>query len=248
VTRALPGPAAVWSALVWTAIALLLVVAFVIDVALLPTIVVDRRRYVIAAFHGWVGRQIVRINPFWRVRVVGETRAPRGTYVVCANHQSNADIFCLFFVRGNRWRWLAKRSLLRVPVFGWLMQIGGHISVERGERASGERALAQCRRWLERGVSVAFFPEGTRSETGEIKDFKMGAFRLAVDAQVPVLPIAITGTRDALPKHGWVMRERAEVRIRVLTPIPPGQDPDALRTQVRTHLVEATQRGQVLGS
>jgi 1-acyl-sn-glycerol-3-phosphate acyltransferase len=182
---------------------------------------------------------VVRINPLWRVRMVGNGTAPEGTFVMCCNHLSNADIFCLSFVRRNRWRWMAKRSLLRVPVFGWVMQLGGHVPVERGERSSGEQALARCREWLDRGVSVGFFPEGTRSETGEIKEFKMGAFKLAVDAQKPVLPIAITGTRDALPKHGWVMREKADVRIRVLDPIPPGNDPNALRDAVRQKLIQA---------
>src|SRR5262245_2837403 len=170
-----------------------------------------------------MGRLIVRMNPFWRVRVVGSDRLPDGVYVIAANHQSNADVFCLCFLRGQ-WRYLAKRSLLRVPVFGWIMQMGGHVPVERGERRSGEAALARCRRWLERGISVAFFPEGTRSESGAIGEFKMGAFKLAVEATVLVLPVVVTGTQTALPKHGFVMRERANVRIRVLEPLAPGSD------------------------
>ena len=224
----------------WAVIGLLLLLALVIDVLLiLPSLGLDPKRNAIHAFHMWVGRTIVRINPFWRVRVLGNPAAPEGTFVVCANHQSNADIFCLSFVKRNRWRWLAKRSLLRIPVFGWIMQIGGHVPVERGERSSGEQALARCREWLARGVSVGFFPEGTRSETDQVKEFKMGAFKLAVDAQVPILPIALTGTRSALPKHGWVMRERADVRIRVLEPIPPGNDAEALRDRVRSAIVSA---------
>jgi 1-acyl-sn-glycerol-3-phosphate acyltransferase len=225
---------------VWAGIGLTLLLGLIVDLILiLPSLAFDRRRNAIHAFHMWIGRTIVRINPFWRVRVLGNPAAPEGTFVVCVNHQSNADIFCLSFVKRNRWRWLAKRSLLRVPVFGWIMQLGGHVPVNRGERASGEEALARCREWLERGVSVGFFPEGTRSETGDIKEFKMGAFKLAVDAQLPVLPIAITGTRDALPKHGWVMRERANVRIRVLEPIPAGTDINALRDRVRAKLIDA---------
>ena len=224
----------------WAGIGLVLLFALIVDLILiLPSLVLDPRRNAIHAFHMWIGRLIVRINPFWRVRVLGDPAAPVDTFVVCVNHQSNADIFCLSFVKRNRWRWLAKRSLLRVPVFGWIMRLGGHIPVNRGERASGEEALARSREWLERGVSVGFFPEGTRSETGDIKEFKMGAFKLAVDAQKPVLPIAITGTRDALPKHGWVMREKADVRIRVLEPIAPGNDPNALRDLVRAKLVDA---------
>jgi 1-acyl-sn-glycerol-3-phosphate acyltransferase len=225
---------------VWAAIGLVLLFALIVDfVLILPSLAIDPRRHAIHAFHMWIGRTIVRINPFWRVQVAGNPAAPEGTFVVCSNHQSNADIFCLSFVKRNRWRWLAKRSLLRIPVFGWIMQIGGHVPVERGERSSGEKALARCREWLERGVSVGFFPEGTRSETDEVKEFKMGAFKLAVDAQTPILPVAITGTRFALPKHGWVMREKANVKIRVLEPIAAGNDAEALRDRVHAAIVAA---------
>ena len=220
----------------WAAIGIVLVGALVGDLLLVP---LDSKRRPVHAFNMWIGRTIVRINPFWRVRVIGPDRPPPGVFVVCANHQSNADIFCLGFIRGQQWRWLAKRSLLRVPVFGWIMQLSGHVPVERGERSSGEAALARARTWLDRGISVAFFPEGTRSETGHIKEFKMGAFRLAVDAQLPILPVVVVGTREALPKHGWVMRHRADVRIRLLDPIPPGNDADALRDRTRAVLIDA---------
>ncbi|HJZ86195.1 MAG TPA: lysophospholipid acyltransferase family protein [Polyangia bacterium] len=214
-------------------------IAFVVDVPLwLLSLLFDPRRRAIHVWHMAIGRAIVHVNPFWRVRVEGPNRLPAGRFVVCANHQSNADIFCLGFVRGQ-FRYLAKQSLLRVPVFGWVMQMGGHISVERGERASGEQALARCQWWLERGISVAFFPEGTRSESGRIKEFKMGAFKLAVEAGVPVLPIVISGTATALPKHGFVMRERARVRLRLLAPIPAGPDAEALRDRTRAALIAA---------
>jgi 1-acyl-sn-glycerol-3-phosphate acyltransferase len=232
--------AAFASALVWVGIGVIVVAAFLVDLPLFAvSMLADPRRRALHAFHGLALRTIVRINPFWNVRVIGPDRPPPGVFVVCANHQSNADVFCLSFVRGQQWRYLAKRSLLRIPVFGWLMQMGGHVAVERGERASGEAALARCRRWLERGVSVVFFPEGTRSETGDLREFKMGAFTLAVQTGTPILPVALTGTMTALPKHGWVMRDRADVRIRLLDPIEPGRDPVALRDRTRAAIAHA---------
>jgi 1-acyl-sn-glycerol-3-phosphate acyltransferase len=214
--------------------------AFVVDLPLwAASRVLDPKRSRIHSVNMLAARAIVRLNPYWKVRVIGPDRLPPGRFVICANHGSNADIFCLSFVRGQL-RYLAKRSLLRVPVFGWIMAMSGHVPIERGDRQSAEDALTRCREWLDRGLSVLFFPEGTRSETGEVGPFKMGAFKLAVDAGVPVLPIAIVGTQEALPKHGWEMREHADVRIRVLEPIAPGADVEALRDRVRAALCQAT--------
>jgi 1-acyl-sn-glycerol-3-phosphate acyltransferase len=235
-------PAELASVVVWTEITALMSVALAASLPLWVAsqgLGLDRRRRRIFALHMALGRAVVRLNPFWNVRVIGPERPPEGVYVVCINHLSNADIFCLSFLRDAQWRYIAKRELLRVPLFGWLMQLAGHVPVERGQRTSGAHALASAREALDDGISMAFFPEGTRSETGQIKEFKMGAFKLAVEAGVPVLPIAVSGTQTALPKFGWVMRERADVKIRILDPIPPGADPEALRDRTRAILIGA---------
>jgi 1-acyl-sn-glycerol-3-phosphate acyltransferase len=224
---------------VWVGIALLLMIGSSIQVPLwILSPVLDRRRRSLWWVNTAMGRSIVALNPFWKVRVVGEARLPPGAFVICSSHSSNADPFCLAFLRGQV-RYLAKRSLARVPFFGWMMLMGGHVLVERGDVASGAEALARCRRWLDRGIPVLFFPEGTRSETGELREFKMGAFKLAVEAGVPVLPVAIEGSHRALPKHGWIMRERVEVRLKVLPPIAPGADPVLLRQQTRAAIADA---------
>ena len=99
-----------------------------------------------------------------------------------------------------------------------------------------------CSRWLDRGVPVLLFPEGTRSPDGEVKAFKDGAFRLAVAKGCPVIPIAITGMRRALPKHGFVIRDTARCVVRVLEPVSPadhGGDVAALRDAVRERIIAA---------
>ncbi len=115
-------------------------------------------------------------------------------------------------------KWLGKASLFRIPVVGWMMRMAGDIPVERGDSDSAKGAMATCARWLERGVPVMLFPEGTRSKDGQLLPFKDGAFRLAIDTGADVLPIAVAGTRTALPKHSWRFG-RAEGRVTVGTPI-----------------------------
>jgi 1-acyl-sn-glycerol-3-phosphate acyltransferase len=90
-----------------------------------------------------------------------------------------------------------------VPFMGWFMFHAGYIPLKRGNRESIEECMQRAREYLDMGVSVLFFPEGTRSEDGNVKPFKRGAFKLAIDAQVDVLPFGIAGTKDALPKGTW---------------------------------------------
>src|SRR5262249_53787611 len=153
---------------------LLLVICCSVQVPLwILSPILDRRRCSLWWVNIVMGRAIVAWNPFWRGRGVGETRLPKGAFVICSSHSSNADPFCLAFLTGQM-RYMFKRSLTRIPFFGWMILMGGHVMVERGDAASGAAALARCRRWLERGISVLFFPEGTRSETGELREFKVG--------------------------------------------------------------------------
>jgi 1-acyl-sn-glycerol-3-phosphate acyltransferase len=102
-----------------------------------------------------------------------------------------------------------------------------------------------CEAWLSRGVPVLLFPEGTRSPDGQVKAFKDGAFRMAIERQVPLIPITLSGTGDVLPKHGWVMRGTARCRVRVLSPVDPATfagDVVALREHVRGLIVSEKSR------
>jgi 1-acyl-sn-glycerol-3-phosphate acyltransferase len=110
-------------------------------------------------------------------------------------------------------KWLAKRSLLKVPLVGWSMGIAGDVLVRRESAASGRDALAQCARWIARGVPVMIFPEGTRSRTRAMLPFRDGAFRLAIETGADLLPLAISGTANSLPRRSWrFARARALVK------------------------------------
>lgn len=158
------------------------------------------------------------LNPLWRFRVTGTLPIdPRHPYVVVSNHESFVDILLISHLPWEM-KWLSKVEILRIPVLGWDMRLAGDVPVERGTTRSAVKAMRRCREILAQHVSVIIFPEGTRSTSDEMLPFKDGAFRLAVDAGVPILPLVVRGTRTALPKHGWRFG-RADAEVRVLDPI-----------------------------
>lgn len=179
-------------------------------------------------------------NPAWRLTVEGREKLPwRGPAVLVANHQSLGDILVLYGLY-RPFKWVSKAENFRIPLIGWNMRLNRYVSLVRGHRGSIARMMADCRRWLDEGVPVLLFPEGTRSPDGEVREFKDGAFRLAVEKRCPVYPIVVAGTARTLPKHGLVLAGRADCRVRVLDPVDPavtGYDPDALRDLVRDRIV-----------
>lgn len=167
-----------------------------------------------------IGRTSSRLSALWTFDVEGERPADIDTkaYVVVANHESQADPFLLSFLPWDM-RWVAKEALFKQPLSGWAMRLGGDIPLRRGEGESVRECLQECERALGSGISVMMFPEGTRSSGGELLPFKDGAFDLAIRAGVPVLPVAIAGTRAMRPKHSkWFGKAHACAKI--LAPIP----------------------------
>jgi 1-acyl-sn-glycerol-3-phosphate acyltransferase len=205
------------------------------------TVLVDRRLVVLHRFTCFWASLYTWLNPAWRVRVEGREKVVPGTaYVMVANHQSFADILVLFrlFVH---FKWVSKVEMFRIPAIGWNMRLNRYIPLRRGQRDSIVDMMAACEQTLAEGNSVMMFPEGTRSPDGRLKDFKHGAFTLALRAQVPILPIVVEGTARALPKHGFVLRGPHAIRIRILEPIPyatfAGAPAETLTQQVRATFV-----------
>lgn len=217
----------------------LFLVALAIFVATLPFDPNGRAVHLFSCFWAQV---YFYVNPFWRMRVEGRDRIPwRGAAVLVANHQSLGDILVLYGLY-RPFKWVSKRSVFRVPFMGWNMRLNRYVEVIRGDRASVTRMMAACERWIDRGVPVLFFPEGTRSPDGEVQAFKDGAFTLAAAKGCPVIPIVVTGTAAALPKRGIVLRGRVDSTVRVLDPVDPhrfGGDAAALRDHVRGLIVQA---------
>ena len=205
----------------------------------------------------WVGlmfRQIAvlmaTLNPLWRFRISGKMPSdPRRPYLVVSNHESFVDILLISHLPWEM-KWLSKAELFKIPVLGWLMRLAGDIPVDRGNPRAAAEAMIRCKAILkEEHVSVIIFPEGTRSETDEMLPFKDGAFRLAIDAGVPILPLAVSGAATALRKHDWRFG-RSVAEVRVLEPVETNgltrADIGALRDRVRQMI--ATERDQMRGA
>jgi len=230
---------ALLSAWTWAEIGLMSVLGFAVQVPLfLVTWPVDRRRYLPGRLFRLVGVASAKLTPFWRFRVHGPAQRPTGRTVVVSNHQSNADPFLVSHLPWEM-KWLGKASLFQVPIVGWMMWLAGDIPVHRGAADSARDALEKCGRWLERGMPVMIFPEGTRSTTEEMLPFKDGAFRLAIQHQAQLLPLAVSGTRKALPKHSWRF-ERSNGWVTVGNPISTQgmtlEDVDTLKAQAREQI------------
>jgi 1-acyl-sn-glycerol-3-phosphate acyltransferase len=179
----------------------------------------DKKRKVAHAQCYWWADAVTGLNPYWNVSVSGlENIDHKKTYVIVANHRSLADIVVIYKTR-MQFKWVAKESLFKVPFVGWNMSLAKHIKLERGKFSSIKKVYREAAEWLRSGMSVLFFPEGTRSETDEMKDFQNGAFKLAIREKVPVLPILIEGTGDAIPKGSWLFTTKVPTRLKVLPSI-----------------------------
>ena len=180
-----------------------------------------------------------------RVQVEGLDRVQPGTtYVFVSNHQSIYDIPVLFASLPFQLRIIAKESLARFPVLGWHLRRGGHLFVDR-QRPDRAGILKRWRALVSEGLSLIIFAEGTRSGDGRVARFKAGSFLLAIEAGLPVVPVAVIGTRAVMPK-GRLRTEPAEVGLVVHDPIQPPaldaptiQDAKALADQVYA-IVSAT--------
>ena len=207
----------------------------------LITAPLDRRRVALHLWSCFWASFYVHMNPLWRSRVLGRERLPwKGAAVIVANHLSLIDILVLFGLY-RPFKWVSKASVFRVPFMGWNMTLNGYVPLTRGAADSVRRMMARCRELLAQGSPVLLFPEGTRSVDGRLQPFKDGAFRLARDAGVPVIPVAISGTHETLPKHGMVLRNRMDARVRVLEPLDPAAFPDvaSLREAARAAIARA---------
>jgi 1-acyl-sn-glycerol-3-phosphate acyltransferase len=188
-----------------------------------------------------LGVMMTKVNPAWQLKRSGvSVENPRRPYVVVSNHQSMADIPLISHVPWEM-KWVGKLELFRVPFTGWMMKLAGDIPVDRKDARSGARMLLRAKWVLDQKCSVMFFPEGTRSRVGRVGRFNDGAFHLAIKAQVPVLPIAVDGSYDCLPRRSWIFGKPAHISLKILPPVETaGLTTDAtadLRDRVRSMII-----------
>jgi len=226
--------------LLWSVIGLLTVIFSLAMAACAACLwVVDRQRKAVHWLAGVWGRTVFWCRPSWQVTVTGrEYLEPHRRYILVANHQSLLDIMALCHLN-RQFKWIVKEELFRIPFLGWAMTLAGYVKLARGKSHSIRDAYDEARQWLASGMSVLFFPEGTRSRTGELGAFKNGAFKLAVETGIPVVPVAVSGTRDLLVKGSWRFRPGPHrVHVSVLPPIAPTTSADALRDEARARILK----------
>lgn len=166
--------------------------------AVLAAVVVNPRfssRYV----GGPWARVIGRLTPMPVTLVDAQNADPSRTYVVVCNHASHYDILLVYGWLKLDLKWVMKKELRKLPGIGAACEKVGHIFVDRSRPELAKRSINEALQRLGEGVGILFFPEGTRSPTGRLRGFKTGAFRTAVDQQLPILPISIIGTQRILP-------------------------------------------------
>ena len=157
-----------------------------------------------------------------RMEISGVEHIPGGPCLFAANHQSLLDIPALFLVLPDNARFLAKESLFHIPVLGWAMTASGCIPIDRSNRARAMRSLREAAGRVRGGRSVVLFPEGTRSRDGKLASFKKGGFHLALEAGVPVVPVAVSGSYRIL-RPGSLRVRPGPLRVRLSAPLHPAQ-------------------------
>ena len=192
---------------------------FVGSVMAIPTVIIDRTGNMVLWLARVWSRAVLRAAG---VRLEVQTHAvldPKQPYVVMANHLSAVDIWAVFLAVPLPLRFIAKKQLGQIPLFGWAMKAGKFIFIDRQNAAAARRSIEVAAQRVREGTSVVIFPEGTRSLSGRLAPFKKGAFHLAISAEAAVVPVAIRGSRRVMPS-GSALIYPGVVEIEIGEPIP----------------------------
>lgn len=170
---------------------------------------------------------------------------PGQSYVFVSNHQSFLDVFAIYGWLPVNFKWLMKKELRKIPFVGFACKVAGHIFVDRSNPVAALQSVKAIEAELQNGVCTVIFPEGTRSRTGEIGRFKRGAFQVAWDLHLPVIPISLTGCYEAMPKGAYYVHTRSHIHMYIGKPvnITDYNDANEAMAYLREQVIAGLQQG-----
>lgn len=190
--------------------------------------------------HIWA--KLFCIMSFVKVTVTGRENISKGTsYVFVANHQGAYDIFSIYGYLNHNFKWMMKKSLERIPLVGYSCRKAGHIYVDNHSPAAIRQTMQDAEKQLAGGMSVVVFPEGSRTFDGKVHAFRRGAYTLAVEFGLPVVPVTIDGAFDVMPRTSWLPRP-GHIKLTIHRPIEApadGHDIKNLIDQSRKTIISA---------
>lgn len=194
-----------------------IVTVVVMAVALLFTLPFDKERKAVMAISRPAAQSVYHLSPVWRVRVEGrENYDPSKTYVITSNHTSFFDIPLAFFLPVRKFKFVSKVEVRKIPAIGWMLGMRGDVAIRRGTSGAAQAVMSEGTAHLKAGTSMFLFPEGTRTKDGKVGRYKDGAFRLAAENGVEILPCVMEGTKGLF--KGKCLRPRT-LTVKILEPI-----------------------------
>jgi 1-acyl-sn-glycerol-3-phosphate acyltransferase len=201
----------------------------------------DRKLRMVHLFSCFWGAQYIWVNPFWRLSITGnhKQKFKKPAVIVC-NHQSLVDILIIYSLF-RHFRWTSKAENFKLPFVGWVLTANRSVRIHRGRLSSFAQFKEEAIRTIGEGNSLMIFPEGTRSRTGSPGRFREGAFLIAIESGVDVLPMVLDGSASAIPKSSWYLRGRSTLQLRVLERIPAGSFSSMGAKQARDYVQDIIQ-------
>ena len=225
---------------------LLVVLTFLFATLTLVSAALVNSSFASRTFGSAWARSLSYLTPI-RVEIEGREHVdPAQSYIVTSNHQSMYDILVIYGFSGLDLKWVMKHELRKVPFIGYGCEAAGHIFVERRNPKQAKQAIAAALEKLSKGIGILFFPEGTRSSGDRMLPFKKGAFRTAIDQQLPVLPVTVTGTNEILPNKTLALfpgKAKITIHEPIETAVMTSGDIDALMQETRKRIAAALPEG-----
>lgn len=198
---------------------------------------------IFAYYPGMIWSKLTCMISLCPVKVVGREKLDRNrSYIFVANHQGSFDIFLVYGYLGQHIKWMMKKSLRKIPLVGKACEAAGFIFVDNSTAKAALKSIDEAKERLVKGVSVVLFPEGSRTKTGKLGPFKKGAYQLALDLKLPIVPITINGSFKVMPIHTYLLNPH-KMELIIHDPIETDQyetnDIRQLTTNIKALLSES---------